>query len=211
MKYLKYFPPPTQRDEMPRTEVYNAHRKKLPHRHEREAYFNMLPEVAFQEKLERDQEKDYLTLTHSEFKTCCVRLEEQDKKDREAKLKARQAAKRGAEDSFDVLRRAGVGGSRALGGGIVARRLSLGLRKDTSVSSGGKGWSRRALRYGGSLLLGETLQREVELLLQCCNACSLAPASAARLLLQLAAARAARSLACCVSYSFVCYFYMFFS
>ena len=43
----------------------------------------------------------------------------------------------------------------------------MGLRKDISVSSGWKGWARRALRYGGSLLLGETLQREVELLLQC--------------------------------------------
>ena len=47
LKYLKDFPPPTQRNEMPRTEVHTAHKKKLPHRHEREAYFNMLLEVAY--------------------------------------------------------------------------------------------------------------------------------------------------------------------
>ena len=31
LKYLKYFPPPTQRDKMPRTEVHTVHKKKLPH------------------------------------------------------------------------------------------------------------------------------------------------------------------------------------
>ena len=82
---------------MPRTEVHTAHKKKLPHCHEKEAFFNMLPEVGFQEKLERDQEKDYLAPKHSEFKTCCVCLEEQDKQDRDAKQKARQAAKRNSK------------------------------------------------------------------------------------------------------------------
>ena len=77
---MKYLPPPTQHNEMPRTEVYTAHRKNLLHHHEREDYFNnMLPEVAFQQKLEHDQEKDYLSSTHSEYKTYCVRLEYQDK------------------------------------------------------------------------------------------------------------------------------------
>ena len=97
LKYLKYFPPPTQRDEMPRTEVHTAHKKKLPHRHEREAYFNMLPEVSYQQKLEHDQEKDYLSLTHSEFKTYCVCLEDQDRANQDAKQKARQEAKRDSE------------------------------------------------------------------------------------------------------------------
>ena len=99
LEYLKYFPPPTQWNKMPRTEVHTTHKKKLSHRHEREAYFNMLLEVVFEEKLERNQEKDYLALTHSAFKTCCVRLEEQDKKDRNVKQKARQAAKRDSEKS----------------------------------------------------------------------------------------------------------------
>ena len=81
---------------MLRTEVHTVHKKKIPHRHEREAYFNMLPEVAYQQKLKNDQEKDNLSLTHLEFKTYCVCLEDQDRADqadRETKQKARQAAK----------------------------------------------------------------------------------------------------------------------
>ena len=57
----------------------------------------MILEVAYQQKLKRNQEKDYLSLTHSEFKTYCVRLEDQDRADRETKQKARQAAKQDSE------------------------------------------------------------------------------------------------------------------
>ena len=57
----------------------------------------MLLEVAYQQKLERDQEKDYLSLTCLELITYCVRLEDQDKANCDAKQKSRQASKQDSE------------------------------------------------------------------------------------------------------------------